>query len=149
MPFLYYIIRPCSISMDGNKIDLDGNGNGNHIKLERKRAKMEQEKRDEICEAIVLIIAFTVMLVGIIKYNENKIENGNEIVTENAEVFYVPCVVTRGADYVSFEYYGNEYSAWIDTESKIQTGDYIWAGLRYEGNELQFVNMRLGYPLHN
>ena len=108
---------------------------------------MEQEKKDAICETIVLIIAFTVMLFGIVKYNGNK-ANGNAPATESVEIFYVPCVVTRGADYVSFEYYGNEYTAWIDTESDIQTGDYIWAGLTYKGNELQFVDMRPGYPLH-
>ncbi len=108
-----------------------------------------QERIDTICETIVLIIAFTVMLFGIIKYNGNK-ANGNTPATEteSVEVFYVPCMVTRGIDYISFEYYGNEYSAWIDTESDIQTGDYIWAGLTYEGNELKFVNMKPGYPLH-
>ena len=117
---------------------------------------MKQEKRDAICETIVLIIAFAVMLVGIIKYNQNMIAKGNAPEMENVEgndgerydIFYVPCVVTRGVDYVSFEYYGNEYSAWIDTESDIQTGDYIWAGLTYKGNEIEFVDMRPGYPLH-
>ena len=65
---------------------------------------MEQEKRDAICETIILIIAFTVMLVGIVKYNENK--NGNAPATESVEIFYVPCMVIRGVDYISFEYYG-------------------------------------------
>lgn len=109
-----------------------------------------QERVDTIVEIIVLLIAVTATSFAIIKYNGNK-ANGNAPVTESVEsndVFYVPCMVTRGVDYIEVEYCGDMYSAWIDSESEIQTGDYVWAGFYIYNNEFKLVDFRLAHAFH-
>lgn len=109
------------------------------------------ETKENIFEAIILVIAVVATIFGVMKYNGNETNNGNAPETENVagnEVFYVPCVAVRSIDYVTVEYYGNTYDAYVDPESEIQTGDYVWAGFYIDGNELRFVHLKPAYAFH-
>ena len=106
---------------------------------------MEKQEKFTLIIGLIAVIAMGLFLGS---HSAPVTENvtGND--GENYEVFYVPCEVTRGVDYIEVEYYGNVYSAWIEPESEIQTGDYVWAGFYIYNNELELVDFRFAYAFH-
>ena len=100
------------------------------------------EKQEKFA-LIIGLIAIIVMGLFFGKANpapKAKSAMGND--SEYYPIFYVKGDVVRYPDYVEIEYDGNVYSAWIDAESELVTGDEVWCGFTiYEGN-LELVDIK-------
>ena len=57
-------------------------------------------------------------------------------------LIHAQVVAIRHPDYVEVEYEGNFYSAWIDEDSTICTGDKIWVTFALYEGELELINIK-------
>ena len=99
--------------------------------------------KEKYAIVLMLIVLVTMgIFIGTQTERAPKTEMAIDNEGQTLPIFYVSAKATRYSDYVEVEYNGNMYSTWIDANSTIKTGDYVWAGFYVYGGEVEFVGIR-------
>ena len=114
---------------------------------------MYNTKEDkQLHSAIIIALFLLVVAIVCVKYTDAKhassISNLDGTETEinsngnGNSVYQVRCVAQRISDTVEVEWNGNVYSAYVTSESKIQTGDFVTAVFEVGKNGTEFVGIK-------
>ena len=106
--------------------------------------------KNNIIGLIILALLLALTMVSLIKLDGAVINvtgtetetylNGND--GGFIPVYYVTCNAIRSTDYIEVEWNGNLYSAWIEPESEIQTGDRITCGFAFYEGEAELIDIK-------
>jgi len=105
----------------------------------------------ELHGAIIVALFLLLVIIVTVKYadanaNTNSNLDRNEIsLTGNGNgnsIYQVRSIAQRCGNVVEVEWNGNYYTAWIDAESEIQTGDFVTAVFEVDQNGTEFVGIK-------